>query len=165
MFANLGGNMEWAFWGRWWGREDWQEECQSRQGFHHHHLNQQRPSKRMSRFFYNHYNAQDGDNDHYDNMPMAMMMKIRTQHVAEKKKKWWRLLFHFLKKNARPGSADERWQQYFQETKTRRQRPGPPTLFHPLGHFCPGERYFTISSLIFFSFFLNLLSYLFFNRG
>ena len=53
MFANLGGNMEWAFWGRWWGREDWQEECQSRQGFHHHHLNQQRPSKRMSRFFTN----------------------------------------------------------------------------------------------------------------
>ena len=47
-------------------------------------------------------------------------------------------------KNARPCSADERWQHYFQETKTRRQRPGPPTLFHPLGHFCPGERYFTI---------------------
>ena len=35
--------------------------------------------------FYKHYYAQGGD--HYDNMPMAMMMKIRTDHVAEKKKK------------------------------------------------------------------------------
>ena len=29
-------------------------------------------------------------------------MKIRTQNLAEKKKKWWRLLFHFLKKTLVP---------------------------------------------------------------
>ena len=154
MFANLGGNMEWAFWGRWWGREDWQEECQSRQGFDHHHLNQQRPSKRMSRFFTNTI------------MPKMEIMIIMT--ICQWRW-WWKLGHSMLQrrkrndedcyfiswKNARPCGADERWQQYFQETKTRRQRPGPPTLFHPLGHFCPGERYFPICSLIFFFIFLK----------
>ena len=158
--------MEWAFWGRWWGREDWQEECQSRQGFHHHphhhhhhHLNQQRPSKRMlylSRF-------------------LQSRLCPRLRWSLWQWRWWWKYGRSMLQRRKRNdedcyfiswkkrSSLQCRWKMatIFPGNENSEATPGTTDPISPIGSLLSRWKIFHNFFLNIFPFFLIIISYLF----